>query len=323
MLTLNYTITPALLHTIKQISLLVHELNKRQIPAELQSTLEAEATSDAVALVGGGQAEAENYLEARSFITSYTATSLDPHSYLNTDIILKTHALVSAGFLPPEQCGQWRNIPITVTEPATGTLLYTPPIWEDVPLLMEPLLSFINDNVTIYDPVILAGLFHRQFAIIRPFTIGNRRTAHLLSNLLLEQLDLSLFPLTCFEHVYLDNLTLYHQQVDMYGTFYNDVKAVDHTNWLEFFASGVLAELQRLDKLLDLRAASPQNELKPQHEQILLLIDQKGFLTDSDYAKHTDRAKATRTLDFNNLMKRGLIERVGKGRATFYRRLQG
>ncbi len=320
MLTLNYTIIPSLLSTLKQINLLVHELNKRQIPDELRDKLSKEAEGAAIDLVGGGPPIEENYGEARQFLSAYPATS--PNPFLSSNLILTTHAKVTSGFLPADKSGQWRNTTITINDPATGSLLYTPPIWQDVPLLMDPLLSFINTNVHIYDPVLLAGLFHRQFAIIRPFTIGNRRSAQLLSNLLLQQLDFNLFPLTCFEHIYLDNMTAYHQQVDIMGNFYKDVKSVDHTNWLTFFANGVLAEIQRIEAVLNQRSASPQLELKPHHQKILKIIDKKGFITDNDYAKITDRAKATRTLDFNTLRKRGMIERVGKGRATFYRRLQ-
>lgn len=51
---------------------------------------------------------------------------------------------------------------------------------------------------------------------------------------------------------------------------------------------------------------------------MLDFIREKGFINDGDYAKLTDRAKATRTKDFKKLIDLGLIERKGKGRATYY-----
>ena len=42
------------------------------------------------------------------------------------------------------------------------------------------------------------------------------------------------------------------------------------------------------------------------------------FIKDSDYAQLVDRARATRALDFQKLKEFGLIERKGKGKATYY-----
>ena len=52
------------------------------------------------------------------------------------------------------------------------------------------------------------------------------------------------------------------------------------------------------------------------HIKALDLIEKKGFITDKDYAKLTERAKATRSLDFKKLIEMSLIER--KGKATYY-----
>ncbi len=65
------------------------------------------------------------------------------------------------------------------------------------------------------------------------------------------------------------------------------------------------------------------SSLKAYHLAILGHIDANGFITDSDYARLTERAKATRTLDFNRLIALGLIERLGSGRSTYYRRMEG
>ncbi|MCI0398195.1 MAG: hypothetical protein L0322_25140 [Chloroflexi bacterium] len=40
-------------------------------------------------------------------------------------------------------------------------------------------------------------------------------------------------------------------------------------------------------------------------------IDQNGFIRDRDYARLTERAKATRSLDFKKLIELGLIVRWG------------
>jgi len=47
-------------------------------------------------------------------------------------------------------------------------------------------------------------------------------------------------------------------------------------------------------------------------------VAKKGFIKDKDYSKLTERAKATRSLDFKKLIEMGLIEKKGKGKATYY-----
>ena len=85
---------------------------------------------------------------------------------------------------------------------------------------------------------------------------------------------------------------------------------------VEYFAEGILLELTRLDKLLTQRGA--QVRLKGHHNVILAYLEEHGFMTDKDYAKLVDRAKATKALDFKFLLDAGLIERRGRGPGTHY-----
>jgi hypothetical protein len=50
----------------------------------------------------------------------------------------------------------------------------------------------------------------------------------------------------------------------------------------------------------------------------LINIKKNDFITDKVYATLVNRAKATRTLDFKKLLSFGLIDRKGKGKATYY-----
>ena len=93
---------------------------------------------------------------------------------------------------------------------------------------------------------------------------------------------------------------------------------IDFTPWLEYFTEGIIDELLRVQKQLGEVPATPETQLQPYHLEILEFIKDKGFIVDHDYAKLTDRAKATRALDFQKLTGMGLIERKGKGRATYY-----
>ena len=63
---------------------------------------------------------------------------------------------------------------------------------------------------------------------------------------------------------------------------------------------------------------TPETHLEPYHQKIIEAIQERGFITDRAYAKLVERAKATRALDFQKLISLGLIERKGRGRATYY-----
>jgi Fic family protein len=199
-------------------------------------------------------------------------------------------------------------------------VVYLPPDHADVPPLVDDLLAFVQANQDRLDPVILAGLLHKQLAIIHPFIDGNGRTARLAAKLLLARLGMNTFNLFSFESYYNQNVTRYFQQVGVLGNYYELVDGLDFSPWLEYFAGGILDELLRVEKELERRQATPETTLQPYHQLILDYIDDHGLITDKAYAALTDRAKATRTLDFNKLMEMGLITRQGQGRATYYRR---
>ena len=122
-----------------------------------------------------------------------------------------------------------------------------------------------------------------------------------------------------FENYFNQNVTRYFQMVGASGNYYDLAGTLDFTSWLEFFAEGILNELQRVEKRLHSRR-TPETSLKPHHLLILDYIAGHGYITDKDYASLTERAKATRTLDFNRLIELGLIVRMGRGRLTHYRK---
>ncbi len=111
-------------------------------------------------------------------------------------------------------------------------------------------------------------------------------------------------------------MTKYFATVGERGSYY-DLK-VDFTQWLEYFTDGVLDELLRVKDLLEKTVESPASGLKEHHRVILEYLREHPSINDMIYANLTDRAKPTRALDFRYLLDQKLIERRGKGRATYY-----
>lgn len=341
MFTPKYTITEHLLANIKRVNFLVTELNNRRFPhvvlVEFERLAREISTYASTSIEGNplpltevkkvlkstpdqarkSEQEVLNYNQVLEELNKLIAA---PKSIFDLNLILKIHKTVVTTLIPSSQIGKLRTDPVFVNDPRTRQSVYLPPDAQDVPQLIEELVTFVNISRGKIDPLILAGIFHKQFVIIHPFMDGNGRTARLTTKVLLADMGLNTFNLFSFENYYNQNVTRYFQTVGEYGNYYELTDKIDFTPWLEYFTEGLIDELLRVQKLLSKTAVSPKTELKPHHHKILKIIDKKGFIADSDYAQVTDRAKATRALDFKHLMGLGLIIREGKGRATYYKR---
>lgn len=339
MLRPKYTITDKLLANIKRTNSLVIELNAKRFPnvvlMELERNARAVSTFASTSIEGNplpltevkkilkvrpehirqSEQEVLNYNQALEWLNDHLERgSID----LSLDLVLRIQKIVTDKILLSSQSGKFRQRPVAVNNPRTSQVVYLPPDTKEVKSLLEDLIEFVGSNKDKIDPLILAGIFHKQMVIIHPFTDGNGRTTRLITKVLLAQMGLNTFNLFSFENYYNQNVTRYFQTVGEYGNYYELKEEIDFTNWLEYFTEGIIDELLRVQKILPKTAVSPQSELKDYHLKLLDFIRQKGFITDWDYAKLTDRAKATRSKDFNKLIELGLIERKGKGKATYY-----
>ena len=334
-----YTITNKLLANIKKISSIIIELNNRRFQEVVLYELEKKAreisTYASTSIEGNPlpltdvkqiiKNKPENLRSSEQEIINYNAALEELNINLkkqsvnfDIDLILSVHKKIVNKLLPEYQLGKLRKEPVFVNNPKTDKTIYWPPDHGDVPELIDDLLDFVIKNKDIVDPLIVAGVFHKQFVIIHPFMDGNGRATRICTKVILAGMGLDTFNLFSFENYYNKNVTNYFNNVGVLGNYYDIVDLVDFTGWLEYFTDGIIDELLRVQKLLMEISPGPTMELFSYHEKILKYIEKKGYITDSDYAKITERAKATRSLDFNKLMNLGFIERKGKGRATYY-----
>lgn len=333
----RYTITHGLLANIKRINALVHELNDKRFPQvvllELERTAREVSTYASTSIEGNplpltevkkilkskpahireSEKEVLNYNQA---LENLNKKLEEGKVTLSLELILRIQKQVMYGLLPTFEIGKLREKPIVVNDPRTGQVLYLPPDVQDVKPLMEALITFINSNREKIDPLILAGIFHKHMVIIHPFMDGNGRTTRLATKVLLAEMGLNTFNLFSFENYYNKNVARYFKTVGELGNYYELIE-IDFTNWLEYFTEGIIDELLRVQNILP-KIVSPQTQLQSYHVKILEVIREKGFITNREYSRVTDRAKATRIQDFNRLIRLGLIERKGKGRATYY-----
>ncbi len=335
----RYTISDCLLANIKRINSLVIELNNRRFPnvvlVELEKIARAVSTYASTSIEGNPLplTEVKKILKSRPThvrdsekeVLNYNRALEDLNqklkknkTRLSLDLVLTIQKQVIEGFLSKSDTGKIRQKPVVVNDPIKRKVVYLPPDAKDVKDLLINLIDFVSSGLEKIDPLILAGIFHKQMVIIHPFIDGNGRTTRLATKVLLAQLGLNTFNLFSFENYYNKNVTKYFQTVGEFGNFYDLANKIDFTSWLEYFTEGIIDELLRIQKQLGEISVTPQTQLQSYHLKVLKFIKEKGFIADRDYAKFTKRAKATRALDFQKLIDLGLIERKGRGRATYY-----
>lgn len=335
----KYLITHKLLSNIKYIALLIEELNNQRFPRLVLMDFERtarEVSSFASTSIEGNPlplTEVKKILKNKpEYVRDSEKEVLNYNSALehlnllvekkniliSLDLILETHKKVVDGLLPKFEVGFIRKKPVVVNDPKTGEVVFLPPDYDILPKLMKELINFVLKNEGKIDPIILAGIFHKQMLIIHPFMDGNGRSTRLITKVLLAKMGLNTFNLFSFENYYNKNVTKYFQTVGEYGDYNDLADSIDFTKWLEYFTEGIIDELLRVKKLLPLSAQSPETKLESYHLDLVKFIRKNGFITDKDYSKITERARSTRALDFQKLIEMELIERKGNGKATYY-----
>lgn len=335
----KFTITNKLLSNIKYITLLVEELNNQRFPKIVLMDFEKKArevSSFASTSIEGNplpltevkkilknrpeyvrdsEREVLNYNNALEYLNDFTKKE---GFEISLDLILKIHKKTTDGLLPDFESGNLRKKPVVVNDPKIGEVVFLPPDHDVVDKLMLELVEFSTKNKDKIDFLIIAGIFHKQMVVIHPFMDGNGRTTRLITKVLLAKMGLNTFNLFSFENYYNKNITRYFETVGEFGDYNELVEEIDFTNWLEYFTEGIIDELLRVKKIIPQLGYSPATKIEEYHSKLLNFIKKNSFITDRDYSKLTERAKATRSLDFQKLIEMDLIKREGKGRSTYY-----
>jgi len=336
----KYTISNRLLANIKRISEIISELNNRNFSRVVLLDMERRAREisaySSTSIEGNPlplidvkrilKNSPENVRDSEKEVLNYNKALIELDSLIksgqeifNTKLILQIQQTITKGLIEDCRCGKIRQEPVFVNNPKTRQTVYLPPDHQEVEKLLKELFIYLDKNKKIIDPLILAGIFHKQFVVIHPFVDGNRRTTRLATKMLLAKMGLNTFYLFSFENYYNQNVSRYFQEVGVLGDYYEIKDKIDLSSWLEYFTDGIIDELLRVAKELEKENNSPEKELKEYHQKIIAYIKKRGYITDRDYSALTDRAKPTRNLDFRKLIADGIIEKVGKGKATYYK----
>ena len=187
--------------------------------------------------------EVKGYYAALAQLEQYAAQ----HHPVTEKVIQTLHALVMSDGRTRIKPTPYRDGQNVIKNGGTGTIVYMPPEFKDVPNLMRNLVYWIKENTELPYPIV-AAIAHYQFATIHPYYDGNGRTSRLLTTLILHLNGYDLKGLYSLEEYYAKNLLGYYRAISVGPShnYYLGRAKSDITNWIEYFTEGMAYAFEKV-----------------------------------------------------------------------------
>ena len=257
----KYTISNKLLRTIREIGETQGSIRAARLtgPALAKLALQARTLSSyastsiegnplpltdvkrlikqAPAQIRDTEREVLNYNQALEWVNDKVASG---SFEISTKTFVMIQGMVVEGLMGnPFDIGHLRKKPVVIRDPRQpGQVMFMPPDHGDVSELSDALMNFVRKNIRELDPILLAGLFHKQAVIIHPFMDGNGRSTRLMTTAILGLAGLDIFPIFSFEAYYNRNVTRYFQMVGETGDYYDLKDGTDFTRMAGILCRG-------------------------------------------------------------------------------------
>ena len=195
----------------------------------------------------------------------------------------------------------------------------------DTPFQMAELVSETRESLEAgqVHPLLVIASFVVRFLAIHPFQDGNGRLSRALTTLLLLRTGYSYVPYASLESIVEENkesyyLALRRTQGTLKGTqatLSSDVP--DWEPWVTFFVRTLHTQKSRLERKIE-REQLLEGDLPELSLRILELARERGRVKSSEILVLTGEKPGTVRNRLNELVERGLLNRHGKGPATWY-----
>lgn len=174
--------------------------------------------------------EAINHTYAINFIKDI-ATNKEP---ITERLITEIHALILKT-IDDKNAGQYRKVQVLISGAK-----HIPPQPYEVPLQMQNLIKWYNENKNEVHPIVLSAEMHERLVTIHPFIDGNGRTSRLLMNLILLQ------------HGY--PIAILKGDAESRLKYYNALETAQTENnkqpFIDFIADNITETIQRIIKVI-------------------------------------------------------------------------
>lgn len=214
-----------------------------------------------------------------------------------------------------------RRTPGTVLKnERTGEVVYQPPSPEQLPALMDELVSWIHaDEGEGLDPLVRMAVMHHQFETIHPFYDGNGRTGRILNILFLVRAGLLDSPI-----LYLSRY-ISQTKADYYAELQKVRDSGDWEGWLLYMLHGVAvtarhttALVEQIARLLQKQKHDIRAHYRFYSQDLINNIFYHPYTKVAfvEYDLGVSRATANRYLD--ELAKGGILDKHRLGRENYY-----
>ncbi|MFH1840665.1 MAG: Fic family protein [Candidatus Shapirobacteria bacterium] len=246
------------------------------------------------------------------------------------DVLGKINEIVCDRLIDPGQLGVFRSVQAILKDDQSGEIVFRPPPAVEVPYLLEDFFAWLNsvEGKKIH-PVLRAGIAHYYLVAVHPFVEGNGRSARTFATLVLFAENYDIKKFFSLEEYFDKDSAQYYQALFDVDTSHSDsdIGSRDLTPWLEYFTQAMAIELTRIKekvKQLSLdvkikRQIGHQVPLKERQMKIMEYLEANGSMTTAE-ARVAVPGYSDDSLvrDFNYLLNKGLLRKVGKTKSARY-----
>ncbi len=171
-----------------------------------------------------------------------------------------------------------------------------------------------------HHPLLIIGNFVVEFLKIHPFLDGNGRLSRILTNLLMLRAGYRYMPFVSHEHLVEASRADYYVALRRSQTTFGG----EHETiapWLAYFLSVSLTQAHQAAALLSQEAI--ERLLSPSQLLVWRYLDTVSEAAPGMIASATGVPRPTVTQVLDKLLRLGAVERLGLGRSTRYRKLNG
>ena len=250
-----------------------------------------------------------NYRAAFDFVSQYLGSGGPITEGLIREIHKRLVEGVRGGAAAP---GEYRHVQNYVVNSATKEVVYTPPPAHDVPILMQELVAWLNEEREVH-PVLASGVAQFQLVHIHPFVDGNGRTSRLLSTLCLYRAGYDFKRLFTISEYYDRDRPAFYRAIQSVRE-----RDMDLSGWLEYFTEGLatqLAEVQaRGERAIRRDVLAREHGLSERQALALGHLLDHGRLTIQEFEALCPGAnRRTLQRDLKAMVDKGLFAERGTG----------
>ena len=264
--------------------------------------------------------EVLNYGKARAFLFAQASKQIR----YSESLLLETHKLLLKGIVVGKLLGNFRQAQNVIQDSRDLSIVYMPPMPDDVPDLMDALNRWCyrssREDISVF---IIAAMFHYYLVTIHPFMDGNGRTARVLANFWLQSNECDVARYAAIEKQHEANRNAYYTALrTLQAPTYYDIPAdIDLTPWLQYWLSCLNATYDEALDRCRTRQADPMLDkvtLNQRLQYARQLFKKHRELRAIDYQLLTGVERTQAVADLNQLERIKLIRRIGGGRSTKY-----